>query len=104
MSTLPIEFSRQYINIQFSQQCQLSIPQEGKVGRAYLSTRLVGGGQLTPEDGAQMSGVSVETVLARCMDYRESHSSLSVVDRHHLNAGQKMVYRMEAQQADAVSQ
>jgi hypothetical protein len=104
MSTQSIEFSEQHINIQFSQQCQLSIPQEDGVGRACLSTWLVVSGQLTPEDGAQMSGVSVETVLARCIDYQESHSSLSLIDRRHFNAGQKTAYRMEAQQADAVSQ
>jgi len=104
MSTFPIEFTEQYINIQFSQQCQLSIPQEDGVGRACLSTWLVAGGQLTPEEGAQIAGVSVETVLARCIDYQEGRSSLGLVDRRHFNPGQQTAYRMEAQQADAVSQ
>jgi hypothetical protein len=104
MSTLPIEFTEQHINIQFSQQCPLSIPQEDGVGRACLSTWLVTGGQLTAEEGAQIAGVSVETVLARCKAYQESHSSLGLVDRRHFNPGQQTAYRMEAQQADAVSQ
>jgi hypothetical protein len=64
----------------------------------------VAGGQLSPEEGAQIAGVSVETVLARCIDYRESGSSLGLVDGRHFNPGQQTAYRMEAQQADAVSQ
>jgi hypothetical protein len=104
MSTLPIEFTEQHINIQFSQQCPLSIPQEDGVGRACLSTWLVTGGQLTPEEGAQIAGVSVETVLARCKAYQESHTSLGLVDRRHFNPGQQTAYRMGAQQAGAVSQ
>jgi hypothetical protein len=102
MSTLPIEFTEQHINIRFSQQCQLPIPQEDGVGRACLSTWLVTSRQLTPEEGAQIAGVSVETVLARCKVYQESHSSLGVVDHRHFNPGQQTAYRMEAQQVDAV--
>ena len=104
MSTFPIEFTEQHINIQFSQQCPLSIPQEDGVGRACLSTWLVAGGQLTPEEGAQIAGVSVETVLARCKAYQGNRSSLGLVDGRHFNPGQQTAYRMAAQQADAVSQ
>jgi hypothetical protein len=104
MSTLPIEFTEQHINIQFSQQCQLPIPQEDGVGRACLSTWLVASRQLTPEEGAQIAGVSVETVLARCKVYQESRSSLGLVDRRHFNPGQQTAYRMEAQQVNAVTQ
>lgn len=104
MSTLRIEITEQNFDILFSQPFRLSLPQEDKTGLVCLSTWLVAGGLLTPEEAAQVAGVSVTIILARCAEYQATRSSLSLVDRRHFNPGQQTAYRMEAHQSAAVSQ
>ena len=104
MSTLRIEITEQNLDILFSQTCRLSLPREDKTGLVCLSTWLVTGGLLTPEESAQVAGVSVTTILARCTKYQATRSSLSLVDRRHFNPGQQTAYRMEAHRSAVVSQ
>ena len=103
-STLRIEINEQNLDILFFQPLRLSLPVEDKTGLALLSTWLVAGGLLMPEEAAQVGGVSMATVLVRCTEYQATRSSLSLVDRRHFNPGQQTVYRMGAYQAAAVSQ
>ena len=103
MSTLHIEFTEQHFNIFFSQPVCLSLPREDETGLTYLSTWLVSCGQLAPEEAAQISGVSTQTISARCADYQATCSSLNLVDRRHFNPGQQTAYRMEAHQSATVS-
>ena len=104
MSTLRIEFTDQHVNIFFSQSVCLSLPREDETGLACLSTWLVSCGQLASEEAAQISGVSTQTISARCADYQATRSSLNLVDRRHFNPGQQTAYRMEAHRSAAVSQ
>ena len=104
MSTLHIESTEQHFNIFFSQSVCLSLPLEDKTGLACLSTWLVSSGLLAPEEAAQITGVSTQTISARCADYQATRSSLTLVDRRHFNPGQQTAYRMEAHRSAAVSQ
>ena len=104
MSTLHIESTDQHFNIFFSQSVCLSLPREDETGLTCLSTWLVSCGQLAPEEAAQISGVSTQTISARCADYQATRSSLNLVDRRHFNPGQQTAYRMEAHRSAAVSQ
>jgi hypothetical protein len=103
-STLRIEINEQNLDILFFRPLRLSLPVEDKTGLALLSTWLVAGGLLMPEEGAQVADISVATILARCAEYQATRSSLSLVDRRHFNPGQQAAYRMEAYQSAAVSQ
>ena len=103
MSTLHIESTEQHLNILFPQPGRLSLPREDKTGRACLSTWLVSCGLLTPEEAAQITGVSIQTISARCADYQATRSSLTLVDRRRFNPGQQTAYRMEAHRSAAVS-
>lgn len=103
MFTLHIEITEQNFDILFSQPVRLCLPVEDKTGLALLSTWLVSGGLLRPEEAARLAGVSVPIILARCAEYQATRSSLSLVDRRHFNPGQQTAYRMEAYRSAAVS-
>ncbi len=104
MSTLHLEFTEQHFNIFFSQSVCLSLPREDTAGLACLTTWLTSCELLTPEEAAQITGVSTRTISARCADYQATRSSLPLVDRRHFNPGQQTAYRMEAHRSAAVSQ
>ncbi len=75
-----------------------------EVGQRLLMIWQTVGGEISEAELAKQLGVTEQTARQYVKSYRESGSSLAVIDGRHFNGGQQVAYRLEGQKGEVVQE